>query len=164
MNRKSSPPGVKPLVWILLAIVLIGTSAALAWWQMKSRSASSMDTDDARIIAQGRAVYDQHCASCHGGNLEGQPHWRSRLSNGRLPAPPHDASGHTWHHPGQVLFGIVKNGVQASAPAGYESDMPAFGGVLPDAEIWAVLAYIRSTWPRDIQRKHEALEQANRNR
>ena len=30
---------------------------------------------------------------------------------------------------------------------GYESDMPAFEGILSDDEIVAVLAYIKSTWP-----------------
>ena len=39
--------------------------------------------------------------------------------------------------------------------AGYESDMPAFGDVLTDAEITAVLAYIKSTWP-DLQRDMQA--------
>jgi hypothetical protein len=59
-----------------------------------------------------------------------------------MPAPPHDASGHTWHHPDDVLFEITRKGISAFAPPGYESDMPAFGD-LGDAEIWAVLAFIR---------------------
>jgi mono/diheme cytochrome c family protein len=78
--------------------------------------------------------------------LEGQPNWRERLPSGRLPAPPHDASGHTWHHPDAVLFTITRDGLGAIVP-GYESDMPAFGGVLSDAEIRAVLAFIKSRWP-----------------
>ena len=60
-----------------------------------------------------------------------------------MPAPPHDDSGHTWHHPDEVLFGITKHGVVPPyAPPGYESDMPAFAGKLSDDEIRAVLAYI----------------------
>lgn len=93
----------------------------------------------------GRALYVANCASCHGANLEGQPDWMRRLPSGRLPAPPHDDSGHTWHHSDRQLFTIVKLGLHAIAP-GYESDMPAFEGVLTDAEIREVLAYIRSTW------------------
>ena len=105
------------------------------------------DPTDAAKVALGAKVYGQHCASCHGVQLEGQPNWRRRLPNGRLPAPPHDESGHTWHHPDDVLFGIVKNGpVPPYAPQGYESDMPAFGGKLSDDEIWAVLAFIKSHW------------------
>jgi hypothetical protein len=83
---------------------------------------------------------------------EGQPDWRRRQANGRLPAPPHDESGHTWHHPDHVLFGITQKGlVPPHSPGDYESDMPAFGGKLTDEEIWAVLAYIKSYWTsRDV--------------
>ena len=101
----------------------------------------------AETLALGGKLYAQHCASCHGASLEGQPSWRSRLPNGRMPAPPHDESGHTWHHPDEVLFGITKHGVVPPyAPPGYESDMPGFGGKLTDEEIRAVLAYIASHW------------------
>ena len=105
------------------------------------------NSGDAKKVALGERLYVQHCASCHGARLEGQPQWQRRLPNGRMPAPPHDESGHTWHHPDNVLFGITKGGlVPPHAPAGYESDMPAFGAKLSDDEIWAVLAYIKSHW------------------
>ena len=107
--------------------------------------------DNRPQVARGAAVYAQHCASCHGANLQGQPDWRTRLANGRLPAPPHDDTGHTWHHPEEVLFGITKFGlVPPYAPAGYESDMPAFGGTLSDEDIRAVLAFIESRWSSDV--------------
>jgi len=68
-------------------------------------------------------------------------------ANGRVPAPPHDESGHTWHHPDRVLFGITKYGVAPNyAPPGYESDMPAFGGTLSDAQIRAVLEFTKNHW------------------
>jgi len=102
-------------------------------------------------LSVGKSVYELHCAACHGAKLEGQPDWQRRLSNGRLPAPPHDDSGHTWHHPDDVLFGITKHGlVPPYAPKGYESDMPAFAGKLSDGEIRAVLAYIGSDWSADV--------------
>ncbi len=64
-----------------------------------------------------------------------------------MPAPPHDESGHTWHHPDRVLFAITRNGlVPPYAPEGYASDMPAYAGRLSDDEIWAVLAFIKSRW------------------
>ena len=95
----------------------------------------------------GERLYQENCASCHGANLEGQPDWRTRLPNGRLPAPPHDASGHTWHHTDRVLFDIVKRGPAAIVGAGYESDMPGYEGVLTDDEITSIVDYIKSTWP-----------------
>jgi mono/diheme cytochrome c family protein len=36
------------------------------------------------------------------------------------------------------------------APAGYESDMPAYAGTLSDEEIRAVLAYIASHWSAEV--------------
>lgn len=96
--------------------------------------------------ALGRQLYLENCASCHGENLEGQPNWRERLPSGRMPAPPHDASGHTWHHSDEQLFQITKHGLEALVP-GYESDMPGFGDVLSDDKIRTVLDYIKSTWP-----------------
>jgi len=104
-------------------------------------------------IVLGQRIYAENCASCHGANLEGQPNWKRRLENGRMPAPPHDDSGHTWHHSDQDLFAITKLGVGGVVP-GYESDMLAFGDILSDEEIAAVLAFIKSTWPerqRDVQ-------------
>jgi mono/diheme cytochrome c family protein len=102
-------------------------------------------------LVLGQQIYAQHCAACHGTKLEGHPEWRSRLPSGRMPAPPHDDSGHTWHHPDQVLFGITKHGlVPPYAPANYPSDMPAFGGTLSDGEIRAVLAYIASHWSAEV--------------
>src|SRR3984893_6075924 len=47
------------------------------------------DPNSASLVGRGKAVYAQYCASCHGANLEGQPNWRERQPNGRLPAPPH---------------------------------------------------------------------------
>jgi mono/diheme cytochrome c family protein len=105
------------------------------------------DPTDAAQVASGKAIYAANCASCHGANLEGQTNWRSRKSDGRMPAPPHDDTGHTWHHPDDILFGITKGGVApAYAPPGYQSDMPAFGATLTDTQIWDVLAYIKSRW------------------
>ena len=101
---------------------------------------------DGDMLRLGQDLYAENCASCHGVNLEGQPDWKRRLDSGRMPAPPHDASGHTWHHADQDLLLITREGIDAIVP-GYESDMPAFSGILTDAEINAVLAYIKSTWP-----------------
>lgn len=106
--------------------------------------------DPARL-ARGATLYAQHCAACHGPKLEGQPDWRKKLANGRFPAPPHDVSGHTWHHTDEVLFGITKHGtVPPYAPKDYESDMPGFAGKLSDDEIRAVLDYIASHWSGEV--------------
>ena len=102
-------------------------------------------------IAQGEALYGVRCASCHGKNLEGQPNWRAPLPNGRMPAPPHDKTGYTWHHTDAALTGVTKLGLKPFAGDNYESDMPAFGTILSDEEIEAILVYIKSTWPEREQ-------------
>lgn len=115
----------------------------------------------AEEVAIGQDIYEANCASCHGAKLEGQPEWRRRLENGRMPAPPHDETGHTWHHSDQDLFTITKSGVEAVVP-GYESDMPAFDGVLSDEEIRAVLAYLKSAWPEQAREFQAAVSAKDR--
>lgn len=111
---------------------------------------------DAETIAAGARVYAAHCASCHGAKLEGQPNWREKLPSGRFPAPPHDDSGHTWEHSDRWLFHVVERGfVPPYAHQGYESDMPGFKDKLSDAEIRAVLAYIKSRWSEETLEKRE---------
>ena len=113
------------------------------------------DASNTGQVALGQQVYAAQCARCHGANLEGQPDWKAELPGGGRPAPPHDATGHTWHHADTLLFDIIKRGGQASSPADYKNNMPAFGSILSDDEIWAVLAYIKSRWPTDIQAAQE---------
>ena len=110
-------------------------------------------------VARGGEAYAQHCGSCHGEKLEGQPDWRKRLPNGRLPAPPHDETGHTWHHPDWQLFDMTKTGRNPTAFVHTETDMPAFANVLTDEEIWAVLEFIKSTWPEKIRRRQADITQ-----
>ena len=114
-------------------------------------SVQAADASDPLLVAQGDFLYQQYCASCHGVDLEGQANWRRRDENGFLPAPPHDASGHTWHHPDQLLFDVTKYGTTAVVGSGYKSTMIGFEEQLSDAEIWAVLSFIKSQWPPKIQ-------------
>ncbi|GLQ28930.1 c-type cytochrome [Sulfitobacter pacificus] len=116
--------------------------------------------DHTETVALGAEVYAAQCASCHGVNLEGQPDWRSPGEDGRLPAPPHDASGHTWHHDGDTLFRLTKFGTGALiGDPDYESNMPVYEGVLTDDEIIAVLSYIKSTWPDEVRSRHDEIEE-----
>ena len=124
-------------------LLLLGVAAAWAWDRLgASRNGEEVpaiiDADDAEQVALGRVIYSEQCASCHGEALEGEADWRGRRANGRLPAPPHDASGHTWHHTDEVLFRLTKYGPAALAGGHYESDMPAYEEILSDREICAI--------------------------
>jgi mono/diheme cytochrome c family protein len=148
----------RTVIWVgnaALALLVAGGTAA--WMLMPGGDRA--DPANAAQVALGRAVYAEHCASCHGANLEGQPDWRERKPDGRMPAPPHDATGHTWHHPDDVLFGFTKQGIGAFALPGYVSDMPTFGDLLTDEQIWGVLAYLKSSWSPEIQARQSAMKQ-----
>lgn len=115
-----------------------------------------LQADDLSIVAAGEEIYLSQCADCHGAALEGQPNWRSRDANGLLPAPPHDASGHTWHHADDLLFEITKYG--ASVVIGdpdYRSIMPVYEDILSDDDIIAVLSYIKNSWPAEQRQWQE---------
>jgi mono/diheme cytochrome c family protein len=146
---------------VIAAVSVFGVMAV--WLYAEGRTAKAdaitLKPDDPAVVAQGAEVYAATCASCHGLALEGQPDWRSRNSDGRLPAPPHDASGHTWHHDSATLFTLTKLGVaEMIGDPSYQSDMPAYADTLIDANIIAVLSYIKSTWPQDIRDSHDAME------
>ena len=74
-----------------------------------------------------------------------------------MPAPPHDESGHTWHHSDQYLFLMTKYGIEEMIGKRYPNNMPAYKDVLTDNEIIAVLSYIKSTWPEHIKQQHDLL-------
>ena len=145
-----------------LAILTAAFSAAGAFAFAGTDGVTKADWKDAGQVALGKRVYANHCAACHGANLEGQPNWRERTPDGKLPAPPHDASGHTWHHSDTQLFDITKRGTAALAGPTYQTDMREFGSLLSDAEIWAVLAYIKSTWPPEIRARHDRMNNVPR--
>ena len=132
-------------------------AAALALFATPLAAAHELEGRD---LAMGEQIYGEQCAACHGVNLEGAPNWQFRQADGTLPAPPHDATGHTWHHDNGLLFNYTKLGsagaLEAMGITDFKSGMPAYAEVLTDEEIWSVLAFIRSTWPAEIQAAQEA--------
>ena len=123
------------------------TAQILIAWQIGgSALAESTDT--------GRLLYADHCAACHGTDLEGAPDWQRSGPDGLFPAPPHDETGHTWHHGDGMLFDYVQHGGQAvleDLGVSFTSGMPSFGDILTDEEIEEILAFIRASWPERIQ-------------
>ena len=109
---------------------------------------TQLTPDNLAVVDQGAVIYQQQCASCHGAELRGQPNWRQRDTNDLLPAPPHDETGHTWHHADDLLFEITKYGAaRVINDPTYQSAMPAYENTLSDQEIIAVLSFIKSRWP-----------------
>jgi mono/diheme cytochrome c family protein len=142
------------MIVALVAFVFVGAP-------FNSPRLTTLRPADTQVTALGQQLYSAHCAACHGTRLEGQTNWRQRDAQGRLPAPPHDATGHTWHHPDDLLFRITKFGVAKAANLqSYDSSMPAYESVLTDAEIVAVLSWIKAQWPEDLRAKHDEMNRS----
>ena len=137
-------------------LTLAGFTAAFVLAQ-PSQTIGILTPDDAEVIALGQSIYADQCAACHGARLEGQPNWRIRGEDGLLPAPPHDATGHTWHHDDETLFILTKYGLTGLMENAPPSGMPVYEDVLTDDEIIAVLSFIKSTWPDDLRQYHDEL-------
>ena len=156
----------------LLSFAILAIVAAWLFWSSGSstNAAPAIQPDDVDIAA-GERLYAENCASCHGANLEGpaEGDWRTPGPDGRLPPPPHDESGHTWHHGDDTLFNYTKLGgtaLMARQGMDFDSGMQGFGELLSDQEIWDILAYIKSTWPdriRELQAVRSEAEQLRGN-
>ena len=155
------------VVWIgvgILSVAMIAVGGLLA---TSGRSAEEivLRPGDPQLVALGREVYDANCASCHGVDLEGQPNWKRLGPDGKMPAPPHDETGHTWHHRDATLFKLTKFGLASmlGPDSTYESGMPAYEGILSDEEILGALSYIKSRWPEDVRERHDAMNERSGN-
>ncbi|MFT7596805.1 MAG: mono/diheme cytochrome c family protein [Paracoccaceae bacterium] len=139
---------------------LLGTAlgiAGLAWTFAPDQQDELLAYQNKAITDQGATLYADNCASCHGADLKGQANWRAPDADGFMPAPPHDETGHTWHHPDTQLIAITRAGTEALIGGNYQSRMIGFGDTLSDTQIRAVLAYIKSTWPQKVIDAHNRI-------
>lgn len=127
---------------------------------LAAASAPELTPLNPATVALGELLYAGNCAACHGTNLEGQPDWQQRKPDGKLPAPPHDETGHTWHHTDAQIFEVIKFGLAPIAGPDYATDMPAYDGILSDTEIEAVIAYMKSRWPEEIRARQARVNAA----
>ena len=150
---------------ILGALLIFALGGAAGVWVIATGQAQTSTLERSSDLAEGEQLYQDYCAACHGTNLEGQPDWRSSGPDGILPAPPHDETGHTWHHADSALFDYTKlGGAKALARQGvdFKSGMPGFGDQLTDSQIRNILAFIKSTWPDRQQEVQTARSEAER--
>jgi mono/diheme cytochrome c family protein len=109
---------------------------------------------DPAQVTQGRALFAQLCARCHGAQAVGQDPLHPFGSADRkvgFVAPALNGRGHASLHAPRELFALIKDG--GSIPG---SPMPAWGAQLSDAQITAVIAYLYGLWPPGIRRPYEA--------
>jgi len=120
-----------------LLALLAGTGAAgiLLLWMLFSRGTG---IPAATRPPDGRAIFEAHCAVCHGplgkGDGPGAKVVRQQILDFTDATAMRAASD-------RFLFDIIKKG---SSQFGRSNAMPAWGMQLTDEEIRAVVAYIRS--------------------
>ncbi len=129
-----------PVIVLSLAACAVGTSTPVA------TPVAPYPTLDAARVSRSREIYPQYCATCHGANAEGAANWATPGPDGLHPPPPHDDSGHTWHHSDRVLYEAIRDGMGDPLNPGSPLRMPAWGDKLSDADIRAVIEYFKSLW------------------
>jgi mono/diheme cytochrome c family protein len=97
-------------------------------------------------LAQGAALYRRHCVQCHGApGVAPEP-----FALGMTPLPaPLVQTGREWP-PGEV-FWVVKRGIKMTG-------MPAWEFRLADAEIWALVAFVKQRLPYLAPAEYRALK------
>ena len=135
--------------------------AVVAPWR-DDAGAAILRPDDLQVVLAGRDLCVKQRDELPWRKLERQPDGRAPGQDDSLPAPPHHATGHKWHHTDQVLFDLTKHGVAAFVELDHDSAMPAFEVLLSDKEIVAVFSCIKSRWPESI-RRHDKMNALERN-
>ena len=127
---------------VTLAAVLLGAAITAVLAQRGYHASAQQPAEPG---PRGKAVYDSHCVECHGSTGKGDgpaaltlvPHPRDftigrykirTTETGSLPTD-------------EDLIGSVKRGLPGSS-------MPGWEGLIPDADIVAVVQYIKSLSPR----------------
>jgi len=96
-----------------------------------ARDIAAPDLDDSALVEEGAEHFLEDCVLCHGGpGVE-----RSTIGRGLNPPAPDLADEVGEWRPAE-LFWITRHGLRMTG-------MPAFGVAEPDAEIWAVTAFLR---------------------
>ena len=155
---------LKNKFFIISVLIALLTLYFFTTYSNNSNASINLNITDSSIIESGKQIYAKNCASCHGINLEGQKNWMSRLPDGLMPAPPHDETGHTWHHSDRFLFMVTKYGIEEFIGEKYLNNMPVYKDILSDEEIIAVLSYIKSTWPSKIKKIHDQINEREKSK
>jgi mono/diheme cytochrome c family protein len=99
--------------------------------------------------ALGKNVFNKNCAVCHGKQAQGLvKNWKKPIA-GVYPAPPLNGTAHAWHHSPKILLETINSGGTKLG-----GTMPAFNNKLNKEEKQAILDYLHSLWPENIQKKY----------
>jgi mono/diheme cytochrome c family protein len=103
-------------------------------WAMPraARSTSNPIAANPRVLAEGRAHFADHCASCHGNDGSG----RTEMGKNLYPRAPDMRARQTQELTDGELFYIIENGVRFTG-------MPGWGAAGRPEESWKLVHFIR---------------------
>lgn len=105
--------------FLVSSVSLFGTLTSAVVFGKQSRR-SEPENVSAEIVIQGRQIFVKHCAECHGFDARGDE--GSDLHSLRARKP--------------LIRQIITGGIKG--------EMPAYGSVLSDADVRALINYLRS--------------------
>lgn len=113
--------------WVWLLVVMLG-----GLWDLGGRSAAAQGE-----AQNGKPLYERLCVGCHGPTGAG-----GRMA-GMLPVRPRNLTEPAYMRgrTDQQLFDVIQQG---GAAVGLSDSMTAFGSQLETAQIWDVVAYVRT--------------------
>ncbi|ROR32568.1 c-type cytochrome [Inmirania thermothiophila] len=103
--------------------------------------------DDAALAARGREIFQRNCAVCHGSDGRGTGPMAASLQHKPADLTRHFHGG-TGTKGDAYLFWRVSEGGTVEPFRSSGSAMPAFKGMLSEAERWAVLTYVHQAFHR----------------
>ena len=137
--------------------LLVAAAVAIAWFAVPHLSLLLVDAYPtsfyysptgftATTIADGAALFPQHCAVCHGTGGAGDGP-AAKI----LPIPPADLTAdHLWMHSDGELFWWLSHGIDG--PDGGLA-MPGFAATLSESQRWALIDYIHALNAGTTRRK-----------
>ena len=99
---------------------------------------AASDTQAAGDAAKGAEVYKSYCATCHGDTGKGDG-----IAAAALDPKPRDLSNADYVS-GLTDEHIKKIATEGGTAVGMSAAMPAWGGIIPEADIDNIIAYIRA--------------------
>lgn len=140
ISTRADPGGVEEAVARRLRSLLIPAVA---------RDARNPLALEPRILAESRAHFADHCASCHANDGSG----RTNLGRNLYPRAPDMRGPITQELTDGELFYIIENGVRLTG-------MPGWGGAGKPEESWKLVHFIRHL-PKSTPEEQAEMEQLN---
>ena len=144
--------GEAPPMWLWMVIfgtvlfctfylgLYIGNFSPDPWLQSSEPMAQTAQAPVEETVS-GSSIYSSRCATCHQANGQGVPN----------AFPP--LVGTRWVEDKGQIIRILLHGMQGEVEvrgSTYNGNMPAWGNVLSDKEIAAVITHVRQSWDNDF--------------